>query len=263
MASYDISLGGNDLTVTPYFLTLTGVDKLLHPGARNLLKGRGTIDGAAYGQGGVNPLMLKVQAEVYGTTPAVLATRLDALKELLYSSTLASLQLGIWPSRFWKVLLWGEQSSELVGDCGQALSLEFLAPDPNAYSATETEAETAIVGDGQSFVIAALSTADSTTFLTPEIEIQADAGATSIQVANLTLSQSLTWTGSISAGEYWKMDSDLGLVYTSADGVTWTTSANVSARQFPLLQPGVANTIQVTGVAAGLFTIRYRQRFRP
>ena len=129
--------------------------------------------------------------------------------------------------------------------------IEFLCPDPVAYSTMDTVSEYTIDNDPQSIT----ETTDGTGFISPVYTLEANAPATTVTLENIKTLEKLQWAGGLAAGD--TLEIDVVKWYVSKNGMP--SMATVSG-QFPRLMPATDNDIVITGFK-GIISISYRNRW--
>jgi len=193
--------------------------------------------------------------------------KVDALNLLLDKNRLCALRFDCLPDRYWLVRL-SRTSPVEVHEMGDLFTLEFTAPDPRAYSTTETTQTVAISGNTTfnvplSGVLAGTAEPDVLWLLKPT-----GSGATNpVVLENTTRDETLTWANTLTSAEWLELTAyaktekarktaDSGGSYSAVN------SSIQSGSRFPKLSAGVANACALNGFAStGSLVITYRARF--
>lgn len=193
--------------------------------------------------------------------------KVDALNLLFDKNRLCALRFDCLPERYWMVRL-ARTSPVRVHEMGDIFDLEFVAPDPRAYSITETVQTVSISGDTTfnvpaSGVLAGTAEPDVLWLLKPT-----GSGATNpVVLENTTRDETLTWLNSLTSSEWLEITAyaKTEKVRKTGDSGGSYSPANSSIQQgsrFPKLSAGVANACALNGFAStGSLVITYRARF--
>ena len=262
-----------DLSGSDYGVTVLHRDLPLFPQTTvdvvNLPYAFGGTSQGAYNE----PWHFSIPCVVQGTTSANLKTRLDNLGLLLYQrqDALTSLKFDTSSDRYWNVRVAGIVDGGRVGPCGVALSMEFDVPDPRAYATSATSQSAGITSSPDTVTVPAAGIVAGSAPADPTIYVRNSTGATvsGIIVNNTTRSETITF-GSIVNDTHWlKIDCTptTQRCYHSTDTgdnpivLSYTEVMGGVSGDFPLLEPGVANSFTVTALSAGTFQIVYRARY--
>jgi hypothetical protein len=132
-------------------------------------------------------------------------------------------------------------------------TLDFLCLDPYAYGNSEISHDYTITTSPQTIT----ETPGGTAFVEPVFLLTSSAAATATRkVENHTLSMEISW-GPLAMGVGGILSIDSALWYVTLNAVA--SMATVTG-EFPVLSPGVANSIIVTGLTGNL-NITYRNKF--
>lgn len=142
--------------------------------------------------------------------------------------------------------------------------LRFYCPDPVAFNETETTETIADLSVTTSINV----DYDGDWWAMPVYEFTAAGSVSTFTLTNSTTGETITWSGSLTAGQKLEIDSTLRRVRKYSGGAWSVVNSGVNATAtFPRLKPvavyGTArtNAISVSGAAAGSFTVTYRDRW--
>jgi len=195
------------------------------------------------------PISLNIVVTAASVT--TLKTNMDTIKRLLNTAVDERLILDSLDDRYW----WARfksLSGQYKGIKFEGV-LDFLCLDPYAYDNDAVSND--YTDDEEPETIT--ETPGGTALIEPVFVLTSSVndGAAVIKVNNDTLSMQLQWTGAITIGA--KLTIDSSLWYVDLDGAA--SMATVSG-VFPVLSPGVANTIEVYDFT-GNVNIAYRNRY--
>lgn len=214
------------------------------------------------------PRRMTIPCVISGTSSAQVHGRLDALARLIYQrrNVESSLKFDHISDRYWMVRYAGAGPTEF-GMVEAQQSLEFIAPDPRAYSTTLVSAAASIVADPHDYTHATGGSAPTE----PIIQIRNTTGGnvTAVTVSNTATGKSLTWTGSLQDGRWLKFDCGRRVQQvlksttsgTDPEALAFEGSMLGVLGDFPVLEPGISNTIRVEGIGTGNFKIAFRERY--
>lgn len=272
--AHSVDLNGTDLSGDDYNLTVMRSGFIVYP--------QTSIDIAAlpYAYGGVSQGAfagtrgIRLECVMRGTTHDDVKEKLDNLRLLLYQCRSAdvTLTLHTFSDRYWMVRHIGEITGEFAGINAIKFPLDFVAPDPRAYSNTLTTQTETLNASPYSFdvadsgvVVAGTAQADPVWY----IRNTTGGAVTSVILANSTRGETLTFTSSLANGYWIKVDAQqtTQIVYIStASGddptaLSYNVSMSGLTGWFPMLSPGVSNTCSITGINNGTCVIYYRARY--
>lgn len=204
-----------------------------------------------------------------GTSASNLRTKLDALRLLLNPMNgEKALKFDDFESdRFWYAFLSSEIPASVRGASWIEFDLSFIAPDPRAYSTTETDLDFTIETDPDAFTLKAAGVAvGGTAEIEPVWTITNSSGGavSSVRLSNATTLEAVLCTTSLANGNLLRIDRARWAVEKSTDGgSTYTSviSATSSESVPPSISPGETNAVTVTGLSAGTLNATYRERY--
>jgi hypothetical protein len=217
---------------------------------------------------------------VQTTTPTLVRTRLDNISRVLNEAEPKQLVLDYMSGRFLFAQVAGGMRSEKRGATAAHIEIDFVAADPHFYSTSLTTdaAQTNLDFDTPvAFNVASGAALGGSAIMEPTIYVRPQSGAGTISSISVTCSpggQTLVKTSAgfaAGATNWFRLHCGLKRFQTSTNGsgttpgTTWTDAmANVSGN-FPVLVPGVVNTISVDcGVAShanNAAVVEYRIRY--
>ena len=220
---------------------------------------------------GDEPRQISVQAALWAGDGEEFRVRQDRLLNTLYAADLKSLRLDwLYPDRYWLVRL---QNATPVSAFRQGLfaqfQLDFLAPDPYAFSLTEFDNTYTIDSDPYEFVLK-----EDTSPATPvggsaparPVYTITNTGSqiTGVTIENENTGDALTWSGTLLQDDMIRIDVDRQLIEKSTSGgATWSTVmyALNTGHVFPVLQALAVNEMSITGIDSGTIQVVYRDRY--
>lgn len=204
---------------------------------------------------------------VRGTSFSDTKSKLDALNLVLDKNRLCALRFDDWNDRYWMVRFTG-RSAVSLRQMGATFNLEFIAPDPRAYSVDETT-QTINISGATAFtvpasgVLAGTAEPDVVWLLKPT-----GSGATSpVVLSNETRDEIMTWQNALTTAQWLRVTATARqeiVERTGDSGATYTpvNSSLLSGSRFPKLSPNVANDCELSGFAStGTLTVTYRARY--
>lgn len=219
---------------------------------------------------GYDPRVIRASILIEGTSAANLLTKLDSIRYYLDPQQGAlSVRFDDYESdRYWLALCNSQIDAPLLNAMTMQCELEFIAPDPRAYSTTArsspdftltTNPQTMTVESGPTVVA-------GTALCNPTWVIKNTSGGTvtSLTLNNTTQGESITWTGSLAANNWLRITTGTGgTVEKSTDsGASYAASiAGVTNPGFPRLKPQVANSVTLTGIAGCTVVLTYTPRY--
>ncbi|MCC6490668.1 MAG: phage tail family protein [Candidatus Hydrogenedentes bacterium] len=230
------------------------------------------VQDVPYGFGGVSwghhypGRVIPVKCWMLGESWTEVRAKLDRLNLLLTRNGLMSLRFDDVDDRFWMVR--AQRPGRVTpARNGAVFELSFVAPDPRAYSTTETVQTinlTAGVTNATvpaSGVVGGSAEADPVWVLKPT-----GAGAAAPSVENTSRSELAGVNTTIVSTRWVRFDATRRgiLEYSDDSGVTWASFMSVlsPASIFPRLSPGVSNAIEITGLTGtGTLVVTYRERY--
>jgi predicted phage tail component-like protein len=194
---------------------------------------------------------ITLDVAVTAASVTTLKTNMDTIRRLLNTQVDEHLILDSQNDRYWNV-----RFKSLTGRFKGIMfdgMIEFLALDPCAYDNSEVsndytddeDPETIFETPGGSAIVEPVFTLTSTV----------NDGAADIKVNNVTLGMEIEWTGAIAIGEELVIDCAQWVVYLEA-----VESMSTVSGQFPVLSPGVSNTLEIYGFT-GNVNITYRNKY--
>lgn len=257
-ATYGVTVEHRDLPLFPF----VNVDET------NLPYGFGGMSQGAY----TESYPMAVPVTVIGSSAANLKTKLDALALLLYQrmDSLTTLKFDTSSDRYWNVRFKGISDAARKGVAVQC-TLNFAAPDPRAYATSATNQSAGITSNPDTVTVPADGVVAGSAPADPVIYVRNSSGDTvsGVIVNNTTRSETLTFGGSLDDTYWLKIDCTptTQRCYRSTNTgddptiLTYTEVMGGVSGDFPLLDPGVANSFTVTALSAGTFKIVYRARY--
>lgn len=229
--------------------------------------------GGVSNQSFLNAEDISFDAQITGTSAANLQTKLDALALLFFQRRQleTTLKFDALSDRYWKVRIVSRIPRSPRGLVDAVLPLNFVAPDPRAFSVSDTSQSESIVTDPDVFPFPAAGNIAGTSQADPiwYIRNQTGGAVTSITLANAATSDTITWTGSLSSGFWLKINTDqrIQLVQEStASGsdptaLSFNDSMTGVTGTFPVFEAGQSNSMTVTGISTGTLRADYTVRF--
>jgi len=199
----------------------------------------------------VAPKTISLGVVVTAASVTVLKTNMDTIMRLLNTWDDEALILDTLSDRYWNARF-KSLSGRFKGVKFEG-NIEFICLDPYAYDNTEVSNDYTDNEEPETIT----ETTGGTALIEPVYLLTADGQqlAATVTVRNDTLGLEISWTGDLENGEDLKIDVPLWLV-TLEDVASMSTVTG----EFPLLSPGVANTIEVGGFT-GNVKITYRNRY--
>ena len=266
-----IYFGGIDLTGADYNLTALSASMSLGSPRNVASQTTPHRPGGTAWLLGDDPRQISVQAALWGDDEEQFRARQDRLLNTLYAADLKSLRLDwLYPDRYWLVRL---QNASPVSAFRQGLfaqfQLDFLAPDPHAFSITEFDETFTINSDPYQFALQ-----DDTSPATPvggsaparPVYTITNTGTeiTGVTLENETTGDAIIWGGSLDQNDKLRLDVDRQLVEKSTSGgATWSTvmAPLNTGHVFPVLQALAVNEMKITGISSGSIQVVYRDRY--
>ncbi len=247
--AYSINFDGNDLSTYSLVVTSPGVNAFSQIVSRVQLQDRGYAF-----KPNKEPRIIIVAFDVSGTSRSNLDSNLDTIKRILNQLIVKQLKFDVLSGRFFNAILETFEGNYLTATLFRG-TLEFICPDPVAYSTTQTSSDFNIDADPKTVSEVVAGNA----YILPVFTLAAGdtlSGVT-ILVENLTTLESLTWVGSLAIGEELIIDSERWLV--TKEGVA---DMGTVTGEFPRLEPNVTNSIKVTAFGtSGTMNITYREGY--
>ncbi len=247
--AYSINFDGNDLSDYSLVLTSPGSNLFSQKVGRVQLQDRGYAFRPAR-----EPRTIISNFVVTGTTRANLDSNLDNIKRLLTKLVVKQLKFDVLSGRYFNAILETFEGKYLSDILFRGV-LEFICPDPVAYSTTETSSTFNIDADPKT--VSEVRTGSA--FLLPVWLLTAGetlSGVT-VKLDNLTTIEEIQWTGSLLATEELIIDSERWLVTKEGNADMGSVTG-----KFPRLEPQISNQIKVTAFGtAGTLNITYKEAF--
>jgi len=261
-----------DCSGSTYGLNVLDWDVAVMPAARVRSATAGHLSGAWPQCGQMEPHELNVTVQITGDDSDDLRDKLDALKFLLDPRNGEQcIKLDAMNDRFWYVMPVKPALGNVRGARSIKTTLVFNAFDPFAYSTTETNQNGALSGS-TNITVPAAGTVAGTEYALPTIECQNTGSTASIfTVENTTTGdKSSADVPTPNNGEVrvrWAQRRQPWMEgQITAFGITWSSSnayLNSDTNNGIRLQPGVANSLTISGFTTGTYDITYRARYIP
>ncbi len=204
---------------------------------------------------------------VKGTSWIDVKAKLDAINLAIDKNRLGALRFDDMNDRYWLARLTGHSQVKIFSG-GATFDLEFTAPDPRAYSTTETTQSVSLSSGTNSFNVPASGVIGGTGEVDPTWLIKpTGSGSTSMVLTNVTRDEALTYANTLTSAEWLRIKAharqelaektaDSGSTYSAVMGGVYYGS------RFPKLSPNVANAMTLTGITStGTLVITYRERY--
>lgn len=199
----------------------------------------------------IPPKPISLSVAVTAADIATLKTNLDTIKRLLNTQVDETLILDSLSDQYWNA-----RFKNLTGKFKGIMfegTLDFLCLDPYAYGNSEISHNYTITTSPQTIT----ETPGGTAFVEPVFLLTSSASATATRkVKNNSLNMEISW-GPLAMGIGGILSIDSSLWYVMLNSVA--SMATVTG-QFPVLSPGMANSIIITGFTGNL-NITYRNKF--
>ncbi len=246
------SFGGTDLRDYGLYIA-PGARRPLLPDARGrfvaLADTSKTLDFGSF----YDAREFRLPCVIIGSSMADLNSKLDSIRSTLdVLDGLQQLIFGLQETRYW-LAKYNRGSDITLIKFVARLTLNFISPDPFAFSTTSDTPNHPIAADPTTVS----ETTGGTAPIRPVWKLTPDAPVSgAVQLENDTRSELIQWSGDLDgAGDYIEIDVENHLI--SKNG---TASMAGASGTFPLMSPGVANSITVTGMTGDL-DITYRDRY--
>lgn len=199
----------------------------------------------------IGPKTITLNVVVTAASVTTLKTNMDTIKRLLNTQVDTNLILDSLDDRYW-VSRFDDIRGSYKGIKWEG-RLDFICLDPYAYDNTETDDDYTDNEDPETIT----HTAGGTALIEPVWTLTATGNQPGITILlnNTTLGMELQWAGDM-------LDTEILIIDSSEWTVTLEGAASMSGVSgvFPLLSPGVANTITVHDFT-GNVNITYRNRY--
>lgn len=248
-----------------------------------LLKAQADVQSVPYGFAGTSwgthypPKNITLPCWLVGTSWQDTKRKARNLSYLLNKNRLVALRLedldflqwddATTSSVYWLVRYMGGAPSNIYG-MGLTFDLEFIAPDPRAFTVSETTQSVSLSGNTNfnvpaSGVVQGNVEPDVTWIVKPT-----GSGATSpLVLTNTTRDEAITWGNTLTTAQWlrFRAHATLEKVDRSSDsGASYTEQMGslMAGSRFPKLDPNAQNACSITGVAStGTLDISYRARY--
>ncbi|MCJ7829307.1 MAG: phage tail family protein [Dehalococcoidia bacterium] len=199
----------------------------------------------------IPPKTISLSVAVTAADVTTLKTNLDTIKRLLNTQVDENLILDSLSDRYW-IARFQRLAGKFKGVMFEG-NVDFLCLDPYAYGNSLISHDYAIAISPQTIT----ETPGGTALIEPVFLLTSSAIATATRkVENHSLSMEISW-GPLAMGVGGILSIDSSLWHVTLNGVA--SMATVTG-QFPVLSPGEANSIIVTGLTGNL-NITYRNKF--
>lgn len=239
-----------------------------------LLSTQSDVQDVPYGYGGASwgahhpGKVFNLSCVLKGDNWEDVKAKIDAINLKLDLNRLAALRFDMWNDRYWLARMTG-RSKPVICSGGAQFDLEFTAPDPRAYSTTETTQTVSLSSGTNTFSVPASGVLAGTA--EPDVVWLAKptgSGSTNpLVLTNSTRDEALTYAAALSSSEWLRITASARqekAEKTTDSGANYTASnaSLQSGSRFPKLNPGVANSCTLTGCAgSGSLVITYRARY--
>ncbi len=186
---------------------------------------------------------ISLEIAVVGTDRNDLLSKLDNIKLALNERKAKELYINT--DRYYMAQFVNLQGNMVAPNAFMG-NLDFICPDPLAYSATLTSPTFTITGTQIVDVITG-----GTAHIKPRFTLTASEDVSSVKIENLNLEEALIWTGSLVSGDILTVDVANWVVKKNGTESMFITG------QFPRLNPSSTNHIETTGFK-GTFKVEYR-----
>lgn len=251
--SVGFKFNGTDLTSTYGVYLVTGYRRPMMPGTDDSFQ---RIPGKAgvYDFGcNVKERRLSLDCVISGESREGLLGNIDTLVALLDPTKgLSQLIFNDQDDRYFMARFIGDFDMVLDGVKQGSFILNFVCPDPYGFAVEETDSEVTINESPEAFQ----ETPGGNVLTHPIWEITLAASVTAITVKNSTRGETLGWTIAAGSSDVLKIDTTNMWCYKNdvldMIGVTG---------QFPLLNGGSVNNLEISGISAATLHLMYRARF--
>lgn len=191
---------------------------------------------------------------VQATSREQLFSYLDSIKGIVVFRGYKQLILDTQSDRYWTVRF-EEMEGRLISPTTYMGRLLFVADDPLAYDKDTESTEFPILHDSETVE----EVVGGTAYVNPVYTLLSgeNLGAITLKVENVTLGEELQYKGTVGDDKTVIIDTEHWVVTLEGS----EDMAEVTGK-FPRLQPGVSNSIKVTGFSTtGTLTIAYRKAY--
>jgi phage-related protein len=231
---YTLEYNGTELTGTPVYLSVLGFSKPNMAPMRHAVEDWGNSNGGIASGGNLGTLTIGAACAVTGQDATQLEQRMDALRNLLDPRIDRTLKTSRWPDRYWMVKPTGDLAVEEMAETFCTFTMQFVSAKPWALALVEQSIEFTLDANPKTVVLDSDYVANASDDMDALFIVQNDASSlSSVNIANVTLGETLYVTGAIPTGHYLKADSEKHLLYRSADGTNWTVQSGGKSGRYP------------------------------